>query len=62
MVLNVSSNMVHINPALNLLGYHVYQITDGDDLTHTIVTRRNRINPGTTLNVVIIGDVLSMEK
>jgi hypothetical protein len=62
MVLNVSSNMVHINPALNLLGYHVYQITDGEDLAHTIVTRRNRMNPGTSLNVVIIGDVLSMEK
>lgn len=62
MVLSVSSNMVHINPALNLLGYHVYQITDGEGLAHTIVTRRNRINPGTTLNVVVIGDVLSMEK
>jgi hypothetical protein len=62
MVLNVSSNMIHINPALNLLRYHVYQVTDDTDDTHTVVTRRNRLNTGTELAVVVVGDNLFLEK
>ena len=62
MVLNVSSNMVHINPALSLLGYHVYEIGTKEGDPYTVVTKRSRLIAGTELNVVIIGDGLSMEK
>jgi len=62
MVLNVSSNMVHINPALNLLGYHVYEVSLSDDETHTLLTRRARLVRGTKLRAVLIGDDFSMEK
>jgi hypothetical protein len=62
MVLNVSSNMVHINPALNLLGYHVYEVSLADDDTHTLLTRRARLVRGTKLSAVLIGDDFSMEK
>ena len=62
MVLNVSSNMIHVNPILSLLGYHLYRISLKDGDTHTIVTRRSRIVRGTRLECILIGDDISMEK
>lgn len=62
MVLNVSSNMVHINPMLNLFGYHVYEIDTDSEENHTIITSRNRLVRGTTLEAVTIGDEVWMEK
>ena len=62
MILNVSSNMIHINPALNLLGYHVYEIGTADNECHTLITRRSRLVRGTKLKAVGIGDEFWMEK
>lgn len=62
MILNVSSNMIHINPVLNLIGYHVYDVeVEGTD-SHTLITRRGRLVKGTSLRSVVIGDSLLMEK
>lgn len=61
MILNISSNMIHINPILNLIGYHVYELEiDGE--SHTLVTRRSRLVKGTNIDSVVIGDNLLMEK
>lgn len=62
MVLNVSSNMVHINPMLNLIGYHVYEIDTESEENHTVITGRGRLVRGTTLNAVSVGDQVWMEK
>ena len=62
MVLNVSSNMIHINPVLNLLGYHLYEVTLAEGDAHTLITRRSRLVRGTQLESVIVGDDISMEK
>lgn len=62
MVLNVSSNMVHINPMLNMFGYHVYEIDTDSEENHTIITGRSRLVRGTTLDAVTIGDEVWMEK
>lgn len=62
MVLNVSSNMVHINPMLNLLGYHVYEIDTDTEENHTLITRRSRLARDTDVDAVSIGDEVWMEK
>lgn len=62
MILNVSSNLIHINPILNLLRYHVYEVTTADEDTITIVAKRNRLVPGIKLDAVTIGDGLFMER
>lgn len=62
MVINVSSNMIHINPVLSLLGYHLYRITLVEGDSHTLLTRRSRIVRGTQIESVLIGDDISMEK
>lgn len=61
MVLNVSSNMVHINPMLNLLGYHVYEVDTDSAENHTLITRRSRLVRDTDINAVSIGDDVWME-
>lgn len=62
MVLNVSSNMIHINPVLSLLGYHLYEVTLAEGDAHTLITGRSRLVRGTRLESVLVGDGISMEK
>jgi hypothetical protein len=60
-VLYVNSNMIHINPMLNLAGYHLYEITLADDAVHSLITRR-RIVRGEKLSVIKAGEDILVEK
>ena len=61
-IVYVNSNMIHINPMLNLLGYHLYEITVEDSKeTYSLITR-NRIGRGETLHLVDIGEGIFLEK
>ena len=60
-ILYVNSNMIHINPMLNLAGYHLYEITLEDDAVHSLITFR-RIVRGEKLSVVKVGDDILLEK
>lgn len=62
MILNISSNMVHINPALSLMGYHVYEICTAEQESQTLITRRPRLVRSTELSAVLMGDDIWMEK
>ena len=39
-ILYVHSNMIHINPMLNLFGYHLYEITLVEGETYALLTGR----------------------
>jgi hypothetical protein len=60
-ILYVNSNMLHINPMLNLLGYHLYQITSEDGGVQSLVARRS-IRHREVIKVVKIGDEILLEK
>lgn len=60
-VLYVNSNMIHINPMLNLAGYHLYEITLEDGAVHSLLTRR-RILRGEKLSVIKAGEDILLEK
>ena len=60
-ILYVSSNMIHINPMLNLAGFHLYEITLKDGGIHSLISRR-RIVRGETLSVVKAGADILLEK
>ena len=62
MVLAVRSNMIHINPFLTFIGWHLYEVTLVEGGTHTLLTRRRRLVRGTKVMCVLIGDDISMEK
>jgi len=60
-ILYVNSNMIHINPMLNLFGYHLYEVTLEDGDVQSLVTRR-RIRYRETLIAVRLGDEILLEK
>lgn len=60
-ILYVNSNMIHINPMLNLFGYHLYEITTEDGSVHSLLARRS-IRHRETVNVVTLGDEIFLEK
>jgi hypothetical protein len=60
-ILNVNSNIIHINPMLNLFGYHLYEVTLENGDVHSLVTRR-RIRHRETLTAVRLGDDILLEK
>ncbi|NJK64308.1 MAG: hypothetical protein HC921_17875 [Synechococcaceae cyanobacterium SM2_3_1] len=64
MILSVSAHLVHINPVLNLFGYHLFEITTQEqtDAPHTVITRRSRLLPNTKLYVVQIADWISIDR
>jgi hypothetical protein len=60
-ILYVNSNMIHINPMLNLFGYHLYEVTLEDGGIHSLITHR-RIRHRAALMVVKVGDDILLEK
>lgn len=60
-VIYVNSNMIHINPMLNIIGYTLYDVTLESGSTHSLITRRHIVR-GESLSVVKIGEDILMEK
>jgi len=61
-IVYVNSNMIHINPMLNLLGYHVYEITlEHSGTPHSLITRL-RIEKNESLHMIDIGDGIFLDK
>jgi hypothetical protein len=61
-IIYVNSSMICVNPTLNLLGYHLYEIETPEGYSHTLLARKKRIIKNTDLEVVIIGDDLMVVK
>jgi hypothetical protein len=60
-ILYVNSNMIHINPMLNLCGYHLYEITTEDGGVHALLAKRT-IRHRETIEAVKLGDEILLEK
>lgn len=60
-ILYVNSNMIHINPMLNLFGYHLYEISVEDGGVHSLLARRT-IRHRESVTVVKLGDEILLEK
>jgi hypothetical protein len=60
-LLYVNSNMIHINPMLNLWGYHLYEVTLEGDITRFLIAR-SRVTKNSTMRVVSVGDDILLEK
>ena len=60
-VLYMNSNMIHINPMLNLTGFHIYEMILSDGRTCSIISK-NVVRRGAELSVIAIGDDLYLEK
>lgn len=61
-VLYVGSNLIHMNPTLNLIGFRLLEIEHSTGKTSTLICRKNYITPGTSINVVSLSNHLLLEK
>lgn len=49
----INSDMIRINPMLNIIGYHLYEITlESSPETYALITRRKRMKRGQTIRIV----------
>ena len=61
-IVYVNSNMIQVNPMLNLFGYHLYEITvEKSQVPHSFITH-NRVALGSVIHVIDIGDGIFLEK
>jgi hypothetical protein len=58
--LYVTSNMIHINPLLNIRGYHLFEVTLADGTSHSLLTK-SRLRTGMTTKAVLIGESVFLE-
>jgi hypothetical protein len=61
-LLYVNSNMICTNPVLNIRGYHIFEVQDGEGKTTALISKRSYIRISSQLNVVSLGDYVLMEK
>jgi drug/metabolite transporter (DMT)-like permease len=61
-LLYVNSNMIHTNPILNIVGYHIFEIEDSDEKTTALICNRSYVRNGSELSVISIGDYVLLEK
>jgi hypothetical protein len=57
----INANMIYVNPTLNFLGYHLYEITLDDGETYHLITR-GRVRRGALLHFVTAGDDILLQK
>ncbi|OEU63705.1 MAG: hypothetical protein BBJ57_05990 [Desulfobacterales bacterium PC51MH44] len=56
-ILYINSGMIHINPTLNLFGWHIYEITRTDGEVCSLLTRR-KIKNNSEIEVVEMDDTI----
>lgn len=59
-ILYMNSDMIHINPMLNMMGWHVYEITLSDGEIRTLISRR-RARKGLEINTIQMSEDIYLE-
>jgi hypothetical protein len=60
-VVYVNSDMLFVNPALNLSGYHSFWVTDEHGHEFSLITRRSELDRGVTITPAKIGKYVRLE-
>lgn len=60
-ILYVHSNLIYINPTLNLLRYHLFEIEIEGGMTSALLSRRRFVERGASIPVVSLGEQIFLE-
>ena len=60
-ILYVHSNLIYINPTLNLLKYHLFEIELEGGKTCALLSKRSFVERGSTISVISLGDQIFLE-
>lgn len=61
LIIYVNSNMIYINPILNILGYHLYEIKIANNETAFYLLSRQRVGLRSVVHVARIGDATFLQ-
>jgi hypothetical protein len=61
-VIYVNSNLIYINPVLNVVGYRLFEVASGSGKVSTLITRRDYVPSGEQLNVASLGNYVLLER
>lgn len=59
-VLYINSNMIHINPMLNIFGYHIYDVELNNGDTYSLISKSN-VRRGKSLSTVKVSNDVLLE-
>jgi hypothetical protein len=57
----VHSNLIYINPTLNILKYHLFEVECQNGKTMALLSKRGFVERGSTLSVISLGDQILLE-
>ena len=60
-ILYVHSNLIYINPTLNLLRYHLFEIEIEGGMSSALLSRRRFVERGASIPVVSLGEQILLE-
>jgi hypothetical protein len=60
-ILYVHSNLIYINPTLNLMNYHLFEIEIDGGKTTALLSKRSFVERGTQISVISLGDQIVLE-
>lgn len=58
MILNLNSNLVYINPILNIIGYHLYEVELGSGNEIMLISKSERLLIGQSINVKRVSEAI----
>lgn len=61
-LLYVNSNMIHTNPVLNIVGFHIFEIEDDNGKTTALISARSYIRAHSEIDAISVGDYVLLEK
>lgn len=57
----INSSMIHINPLLSLLGFHLYEVEDADGNPYFLISKRN-LRRGDDIRAIDLANGIFVEK
>jgi len=61
-VIYINADMLHVNPTLSLLGWHIFEVGTPAGRSHMVITRRRRVLKGEVLDTITLADAIQWEK
>jgi hypothetical protein len=61
-ILYINSNLIYVNPILNLMGYHIFEVDHAANKTSVVICKRHYLKASQRITAVSLGDYLLLEK